>query len=95
VGCETACVEHGGDLWGEVFALVTEVGGQEPKNERGRGIDPQNSNIESTGSISLGGVKLLTESMVVTYGVRYIPLLERLVVENPKMSEAGGLTPKI
>jgi hypothetical protein len=63
--------------------------------QRGRGIDPQNSNIESTGSISLGGVKLLAESMVVTYGVRYIPLLKRLVVENPKMSEAGGLTPKI
>ena len=26
-GCETAHGEHGGDLWGEVFALVREVGG--------------------------------------------------------------------
>jgi hypothetical protein len=33
--------------------------------------------------------------MEVTYGVRYMPSLERWVVENPKMSEAGGLTPKI
>jgi hypothetical protein len=39
-------------------------------------------------------VEPLVESMVVTYGVRYMPLLERLVVESPKMSKAGGLTPK-
>jgi hypothetical protein len=71
------------------------VSGREPENKWGRGIDPQNSNIESTGSISLGGVKRLAESMVVTYGVGYIPSLERLVVENPKTSGAGGLTPKI
>jgi len=71
------------------------VGGREPENERGREIDPQNPNITSTGLISLGGVKRLAESMVVTYGVRYMPLLERSVVENPKMSEVGGLTPKI
>jgi len=71
------------------------VGGREPENEQGREIDPQNPNIKITGLISLGGVKQLAESMVVTYAVSYMPLLERLVVENPKMSEAGGLTPKI
>jgi len=92
---KTACREHGGDLWGEVFALVREVSGQEPKNEQGRGIDPQNPNIELAGSISLGCVKWLTNSIVVTYRVRYMPSLERWVVENLKTSEAGRLTPKI
>ena len=56
---KTACREHGGNLWGEVHVLVRGVGGQEPENERGRGIDPQNPNIERAGSILLGGVKRL------------------------------------
>jgi hypothetical protein len=42
------------------------------ENERGRGIDPQNWNIECAGSISLGCVKLLAESMEVTYGEVYV-----------------------
>ena len=53
------CAEHVGNLWGKVYALIIEVGGQEPKNEWGRGIDPQNPNIERAGSISLGGKKRL------------------------------------
>jgi len=71
------------------------VSGREPENKWGRGIDPQNSNIESTGSISLGGVKRLAESMVVTYGVRCMYSLGGWVVRNPQTSGAGGLTPKI
>jgi hypothetical protein len=45
----------------------------EPKNEQGRGNDPQNLNIERL--ISQGCIKPLVESMVVTYGVRYIVLI--------------------
>jgi hypothetical protein len=78
-----------------VYVLVRGVGGQEPTNKRGRGIDPPKSKYRARRLDIAGGVKPFMVSMVVTYGVRYLPLLERLVVENPKSSEAGGLTPKI
>ena len=94
-GCKTACGEHGGNLWGEVYTFAKEVGGWESENERGRGIDPQNLNIKCASSILLGSVKRLAESMVVTYGVRCMYSLGGWVVRNPQMSGAGGLTPKI
>jgi hypothetical protein len=56
-GCKTTGGKGGVDLWRGVDALFEGVGGQEPENKLGKGIDPQNPNIERAGSISVGGYK--------------------------------------
>ena len=41
----------GVELWHRVDALFQGLGGREPENERGRAIDPPNTNIERAGLI--------------------------------------------
>jgi hypothetical protein len=41
----------GVELWHRVDALFQGLSGREPENERGRAIDPPNTNIERAGSI--------------------------------------------
>ena len=59
-----------GHLWCGVDALIEGLGNQVPENERGRGIVPQNPNIERAGSISVDNVKLPAGRAEPTYGVR-------------------------
>jgi hypothetical protein len=53
---------------GDGAVVVEGVGGQECENRQGRGIVPQNPNIERAGSISVGDAKQLAARVELTYG---------------------------
>jgi hypothetical protein len=74
---------------------VKVVGGWGGEIRWGRGIVPQNLNIQRAGLISLGYVKLLVGSAESAYGVRWMPSFRGWAVGNPKLSRAGELTPRV
>ena len=90
-GCKMASGGDGGDLCHEGDILFERVGDREPENEWGRGIHPQNRNIERAGSTSVGGVKRLAERVEVTRGMEWMCSLRGWVLGNPRTSGAGGV----